>query len=482
MKIVFLLLSFLFCAQIFSQNKYIVNYDKLNDSFSFEQVHYNHGKETKTKIEKPKLKFGDVVVVNAINTNEFVFKMNVLNREIENDNYSNPVSRLLEGFPMISGLNGTIGGLLDEMSYISSRRPDPIYNSRGGEELTENESFNAMINEKTIQAYQILRLESEQLKLFNENTAVIYAEDKTLSEIKSSFSKFKETFNLEDFMTKMDELNEIVSELDKSIESTELEVEDQIRKDLDQLKRSINRITNQMNDEENPIDTELLEKIQNELEDVDFQIQHTFIVGPDKYGNVNSIQDIREFEYIISFDRHSDEEDYDYKNDNTQMVRTVSLKTDSPNLPQWTSGVGIVTPFNGIKNYSISEDFWGDSIYVRSLEAGSSIISVTTNIMYEFRNDKMIQPHVSAGMALGILNFEDRRVSFILGGGIRFAKFQAISLNAGISFSQAKVLNKEYNENTWFATPEDADPYSNYESLFKNKFLPGYYFGLNIHF
>lgn len=476
-----------------SQSKYIITYDKLEDNFSYEKVLYDHGRETFHTIKKPRLSFGDVVIVRAKNTNEFVFDMKLSERHIIKDN-ENSASRLLSGFsPMLGGLAGRLGGAVSEFSEIASYPPDPLYGSRGDEALSESELFNVELNKKTVKAYEIAKLGIAELRTLQENTAVIYAEDKTLDEIKLEFGRFTERFDMKGLIDQVDELNNLLSDIDQKLVGSDYDLEGEVNSEIKALRKSINKLNEEFNDEENPITENLFDDIQSELENADFEIQHIAVAQSNGYNGAGTLEDINEIEYSIQFEKLVEDEedsygysgDDSYKFDNTQMIRKVKIKTDRPNLPQWSTGIVFVTPFSGTPIYTVARSEWSDSLLVSSTSDNSLLFSIATNIMYEFNVNSPVLPHVSGGMALGILDENNRRVSFLLGGGFRFSAFSFLSVNAGISFTQSNVLREEYQEDTWFEVGDNLDDQwgdFDADNLYDIKFKPGYYFGLNIHF
>ena len=489
-----LILSILFIATIFSsyaQRKYIVTFDKLANNFSYEEVIYDHGRETNHPIKKPKISYGDIVILRAKNTNEFVFDMNVEQRQIERAS-GNASARLLSGFnPMLSGLGGRLGAAISEFGYIASSSPDPIYGTRGDAELSESERYNFEISEKTIRAFEISKIGMAELKTLDKNINVIYAEDKTLNEIRNSFGSFSESFDMKSLLDRVDELNIILEEITGEIIDPDFDLESNLLKDIKNLERSIDKINEHFQSDENPIDEDLFDNIQKELDAVDFEVEHVFVAqssGGGWGGSGRTLEDINEIEYIIKFDKKSDDEDSwgnDENSDNLRMLRMVKLKTDRPNLPQWTTGIVFVSPFSGISNYTLERSEWQDSLYVSNDADKSLIFSIATNLMYEFNVNSPVIPHVSGGMGLGILDEYERKISFLLGGGIRFTAFPYLSLSGGISFAQNQVIREEFTENTWFEITENmTDSWGdlNEDKIFETKFRPGYFFGINIHF
>ena len=81
-----------------TNQKYIAIFDKLADDFTYKEVKYLRGKETEVEIDKPKIKYGDILIIRAINTNEFVFDMQVEKSYI-NSTAQSGLSQILGGSP-----------------------------------------------------------------------------------------------------------------------------------------------------------------------------------------------------------------------------------------------------------------------------------------------------------------------------------------------------------------------------------------------
>jgi hypothetical protein len=64
-----------------------------------------------------------------------------------------------------------------------------------------------------------------------------------------------------------------------------------------------------------------------------------------------------------------------------------------------------------------------------------------------------------------------------VGGGLKFRKFQFISISGGLSFVQTPSIDEKYIENSFYTIGSVND-----EDIWVKKFKLGYYFGININF
>jgi hypothetical protein len=242
--------------------------------------------------------------------------------------------------------------------------------------------------------------------------------------------------------------------------------------------------------EKQGINLHYLEELEEELKEMDFVIEHRFVIDEEVLSSDNSYQD-----FLITFSEKSDEESeddsssdyYGYEetesNDElTKMARLTSFRVEGSNLPIWTTGITFVSPFSGINEFAIQDNNFYDSIRVTSNQDKRLMFSIGTSLMFEFAKDKALVPNVNAGIALGILEDDNTKFSITLGGGFRLRDFPALSINAGIAFIENQKLKPEYVLNSWLPSADIPFNDSYEPDLFKRGFSPGYYFGLNIHF
>ncbi|MDC0104867.1 hypothetical protein OAJ52_02705 [Bacteroidia bacterium] len=458
-----------------AQNKFIITYDKLQDNFNFEKVIYKQGRESTVPIDKPKLSKNDVLIFKTINTNELVFDMDLDFEENDVIDENNLSGQLLNGFSSFSGLlQGNLGAVIEELSSLLYYAPSPLNITRSLEAMSEAELLNASLHKKTLKAYKLAENEMKDLIEFRSNISILSSEDKTLEEIKITLNDFKERFDSKLLIDRFQEIKALIDEIEVDMDS-EYTTNEELASEIEVLNTKIDKIEKIFNNPESPITKNTLNDIGNQLEGVDFIIAHKAIVESNRDWD-----DVGNIEYILSFRRKAEDTPYDYDDDNIQMNRTISLKTDKPKLPKWTTGFAFLRPLVGTSTYRVEEDFFGDSMRITSLNDKSSIFSISTSLVYEFETETPISPNLSIGMAMGISEDRENSISLLLGSGLTFKKFPFISVTGGASFTQLDILKDTYLQNVWQEQSEEI--YDDQSLLYERKLKPGYYFGINIHF
>jgi hypothetical protein len=470
------------------QKKYVIVYDKLKDSVCYKEMVYQYGKETpKDLYKKPKVKNGDLVIVRAQNVNEFVFDMQVDQiQETTNEN-SNPVETLIQGFSGVlmegpSALSGVISQL---GGFLNSPPPRFQPNGRGGTSLSiqQQEYINNVY--KKIELTRNKLSESQySLESLKNGLNLLKADTLPLKEMRREFSKFKEQFQMEMLVNNLDTIHEITTEVNSLAESND-SLPKEVVKECKKLQKFIHDFDQELiqhfdttsgeteGEVSEAINADLLDICYAKLEEATFEKEQSFIVAD--IGNSSQEQAA----YMMKFQYLNDSPEGNYS-DNIQIVRKVELEADYPHLPIWTTGINIVRPFNGTQDYNFKEfSEMGDSMMIVSNSYESFIFSVGTSIAYEFKTNKAIIPNVNAGMSIGILERDDKPISFVLGGGIRFKSIPFFSLSAGISFTENTKLRDGFTSDNWMLTPGN---FTEEQSITKTTFSPGYFFGLSIHF
>lgn len=502
MKTIFLVLSLcMMVSHAFSQQskkenktkpkKYVAIFDKLADDFTFKEVKYTRGKEKEVTISKPKLKYGDILIIRAINTNEFVFDM-----EIEKS-YLNATTT--------SGFSQTIGSLTGLLSGVGSgklfsaagllgdhlgySKPDPISRGVLGAESTELSKAEALefeyaSNKHLISSY----FKGIQLNLnsISDGVSLLLNESMTKNELQLAYNQFINDFNMHEMLNDIDEVNNLIENIELDIDNFRSQPfwDEPLEEEFLDIQHSLQKTTSLI--EEQGITRYHLMDKEEELKQMDFILENRFLIDDEVLSSDNSFQD-----FLITFNEKSDEgggDEYEYEfdessnDDLTKMTRLLSFPVVGAHLPIWTTGVTFVAPFSGVNEFNIQENDFYDSIYVSMVQNKRLIFSIGTNLMYEFLTEKALIPNVNAGIALGILENDDRKFSFTIGGGVRLRDFPALSINAGIAFIENQRLRDTFGLNKWISS-NDVPINEDYQpDLFKRGFSPGYFFGLNIHF
>ena len=503
MKTIFLVLSLcMMVSHAFSQQskkenktkpkKYVAIFDKLADDFTFKEVKYTRGKEKEVSISKPKLKYGDILIIRAINTNEFVFDMEI-QKSYLNATTTSGISQAVGGLTgLLSGVGS--GKLFSAASllgdHLSYSKPDPISRGVADEESAEwtraeQLEFEYADNKHLISSY--FREIKLNLNSMSEGVSLLKNESMTKNELQLAYSRFLNDFDMHEMLNDIDEVNNL-------IENMELDMDDfrsqpfwdqSLEKEFLDIQHSLQRTTALIEDQ-GITRYHLMDK-EEELRQMDFIIENRFLIDDEVLSSDNSFQD-----FLITFNERSDEgggveEDFYYDEETsneelTKMSRLVSFPVVGAHLPIWTTGVTFVAPFSGINEFNIQENDFYDSVYVSMVRNKRLIFSIGTNLMYEFVTEKALIPNVNAGIALGILENDDRKFSFTIGGGVRLRDFPALSVNAGIAFIENQKLKDTYGLNKWISS-NDIPTNEDYQlDLFERGFSPGYFFGLNIHF
>lgn len=471
--------------------KYVAIFDKLADDFTYKEVKYTRGLEKEIAISKPKLKYGDILIIRAINTNEFVFDMEI-EKSYLNATTTSGVSQAIGGLTgLLSGVGS--GKLFSAASLLGDHlgysKPEPITRGNLGAENTELShaeqlEFEYADNKHLISSY----FEGIQLNLnsMSDGVLLLKNESMTKNELQLAYSRFLKDFDMHAMLNDIDEVNNIIEDIELNIDEFRSQTfwDESLEKEFLDIKHTLQKTTSLLEDQ-GITRYHLLDK-EEELRQMDFVVEHRFLINEEVLSSDNSYQD-----FLITFNEKSDEgggdeeayyEDEITNEELTKMSRLVSFPVVGAHLPIWTTGVTFVAPFSGINEFNIQENDFYDSIYVSMVQNKRLIFSIGTNLMYEFLTEKALIPNVNAGIALGILENDDRKFSFTIGGGVRLRDFPQLSLNAGIAFIENQRLRDTYGLNKWILSNDIPTNAEFQLDLFERGFSPGYFFGLNIHF
>ena len=177
-----LVLVFSFIANsICAQKKWVVEYNKLDNTYSYFEVLTSKGKETEKVLTKvPAVDYGDVVKFRCINLNEYVFSVQIdegkiLNKEANPGSVVNSVVSMLN--PM--GFVGNFGKSIDIMNDLPTVN---AITTRGEDEFLQMKNEVLALNEELSSLLEM----ASQLETA---ATVIYAEDLSLDEIKQKFDE-----------------------------------------------------------------------------------------------------------------------------------------------------------------------------------------------------------------------------------------------------------------------------------------------------
>lgn len=134
---VFLILGVVFSSTaLFSQNSYVVHYDKPSDKFSYKKIVFESSgekKEIDLKGKLPKLNQGDNVVVEVTNYNPFLYYVT-----IEGEEMKVSTGKSSNAFGLLSLMTGGLAPITSFVSSLSTIQTD--FSNRGSESIATNES------------------------------------------------------------------------------------------------------------------------------------------------------------------------------------------------------------------------------------------------------------------------------------------------------------------------------------------------------
>ncbi|MEY2764898.1 MAG: hypothetical protein RLZZ205_1322, partial [Bacteroidota bacterium] len=275
---VILVISFL-TNSLYAQKKWVVEYNRLADTFTYFEVMTSKGKETEKPLSKaPAVYNGDVVKFRCINLNDYVFsvKMNDANGEVIRESSGSGMASTLVGMFNPLGFAGNFGtaiGLLDNMPSLDGMT---LRTSRG--------SSSAMALQK-----EVLEVKSELEGLIELTTiaeaplGILYAEDLTVQEIKEKFNIACSQVDISLITQRKQELETHFEEL--MGQKSNIETDD---KDILLAIQEISSMIEQFNiayaGKNSPID---YERIKKDLEKRTFSVEKTVVVNNSGLGTTN---------------------------------------------------------------------------------------------------------------------------------------------------------------------------------------------------
>jgi hypothetical protein len=143
---------------------------------------------------------------------------------------------------------------------------------------------------------------------------------------------------------------------------------------------------------------------------------------------------------------------------------------------RWTTGFYTINSFKSRMDYSMNYNASQDSFTVVSSKLSNSRISIGSQIAFDFRGSKVLTPSLNFGAALDF--WDDRDIHFLIGGGLKFKKFDYIGITAGLSVTRINQLDKGFQVGSSYYN-DYINPVSDIQ---KKRYFPGWYAGLNINF
>jgi hypothetical protein len=144
-----------------------------------------------------------------------------------------------------------------------------------------------------------------------------------------------------------------------------------------------------------------------------------------------------------------------------------------------STGMYGISSFSGRKQFICTTNDFGDSATVTSQDVNNLKICIGSNVVIDFPGNKLITPSVVLGAAVDFWDEQD--IHFVTGGGIKFKKFPFIGINGGVAFTRVNQLVPTIREGVPVSTTIGIDA-STPETFLQKKYVPGYYFGISLHF
>ncbi len=466
--------------ELLAQRKWVVEYDKLDNTYNYYEVFTSKGKETEKSISKaPTVDYGDVVKFRCINLNEYVFSVKVdegtfVSKEASNGSMISTVASILS--PV--GFLGNFGKSMDiidrtpSLDAISSRG-DNEYITMKKEVLSLNEELNGL-----------LEFASEM----ESATSVIYAEDLTLDEVKNKFTENVKKVDLGLFQQRNEEFTKHLEKLNSSQEDEKWQ-ESNLDKEIKIISELYSEFSKIYEGGDSPID---FKRITKDLNKKTFSVERSIVISKNQNSHGNERNTSIFFNIQFDADQKTNtESENEYnrvlkltsKNENTLRSNViVELPLRGLIIPKLTTAVIGIKSLGGTPQYSFTDisSSWGDdSVSVSQSFDNSMKLALGTMISFTFSSKRNIVPSVGFGVSYSFKKGIDENLGLLLGGSLGLKSFPYLSLAYGLNFQQTKVLMSDYKLNTPILP---IDNYSDDYGLFETKFKTGVFVGLNIQF
>ncbi len=473
MRILNFICVFLFAQNLYAQNHYVVQYNKIEDKIAYLQVFSQKTKRVeKPLIDKPVLIEGDIVEARIVNLNEFVFTGKIEFRKIPIVESSNKgVTQILTGLG-IGSIGNTILGVVENLNKASESRSNINFQTRGGEstEITkiEQEIKPILMDLET----DLLEMKSVVLSTDSLIRSVLYSETKTLKELINESdiefaSKEKQLTTLKQLIN--DDLNKLSKYKDKV----------GIRTDYIELIKLYF---------ESPLDS-LLEPIDKTFEDIKNARSKlkgaTFsVLYFEIYKKSENSNDFRE-QFLVDF---LIERNITSAIDNYSKIsghRMIDLDVKTPFHPSWVTGVFYHLPLNYNGNVLTEINNMEDSTRLIYDGVKSNFVSIGTLLYFDIKLFKKLLPSFLCGASYTLSSVSSNessistngKLNLILGGGLRFPQVPFLSLDLGFSWAQYSVISSDLNEGQWYANKDNRLKNSTIDS-----WKPSFFLGIGMHF
>jgi hypothetical protein len=468
-KLLFFVLTLVTCYGN-SQKHYLIKYDRIANDERYYELTYYKGTYQESEISKPNVKKGDVLHFRALNVNPYVFDYDVVQEDAVEQDKTNSAA-VLNGF---SSIMTEFDGAFEEVGYSLSDLTGwyaPETPSFRGESSVSAERLSSISRLKDFHS----SLNSTYAKLMQYQKAInsFYATDLTKEEIVNNLKIATQSFNFEEYNSQLRKLKK-----DYEFIASDTLIYDEEHDVLDESYLSLIETI-----ETSVASPNKSHELLDMMESADFTSEKVVVVGFENsdwgLGYLNDINDVGFMDYSLHFKKlYADDSEYEY--DNLLQNHDVTVSVESPGHFSWATGLIVVQPFGGFKDFALKELSFGDSIAVVQDASKSFRMTLGTSLLYNFSSKGPIVPHALFGASIGFLGTGwdiEKPVNFLLGGGMCFKKFPYLSLSAGISLCQNTELKNGFDlDQSYFYSNSIEDI-----SYFTRKvFTPGYFIGLNV--
>jgi hypothetical protein len=499
MKNLFTLLSLLLCCStinnLSAQKKWVVEYNKLADSFSYYEVLTTKGKETEKPLSKaPAVYNGDVVKFRCINLNEYVFSVKIDNTNgelIKEESSSGLAGALVSMFNPL-GFAGNFGRTIDLMDNMPS--------VNGMTVRTRGNSAAMQLQKEIVDVKDELGQLIEFAAVAEAPTALLYAEDLTVEEMREKFQQACSQVDVSLFSQRKNEFEQHFGEVIAHNEALEV-AEADLGEAIAEISAVYEEFDQAYTGKHSPID---YERIKKDLGKRTFSVERSIVVnnsnmGSDHYGTSTNIFWNIEFSAdrrpkASSFGDEDQESQGSYGSDsyftsaNANTLRSnviAQLPIRGAIMPKLSTGLMGVLPFGGFASYSftkIPDEFgYNDSLIISKSMSKSPQLVVGTMVNFAISTKRNIIPSFGFGASYALAKGSESALGILVGGHLGLKSFPFLSLSYGVNFRQTKVLKSEYQLDAPIIEPE-SDYYSGEYNIFDYVFKPGMFLGLSMQF
>ena len=438
MKTILNLIGILGFSQVFAQNHYVVEYDRINDKVNYYQVFTHKGKRTdEVPVKNISVTEGDIIQGRMINVNELIFELNLNIEEVEKS--VSPLKGIAALFKNVSygskGILGAIGSIID----VSEADDDYGGLLRGADDDRSLEfklkNMISTINEDIIPAEIYFKTITTSLP--DALTAVDMTKEEIQAEVENLESKI-EGIDIKNVYNKVDqEITELKS-LAASSEFADTTIVNSATAIIDKWE-SIEMSYFLLDD-----NSQIFDDARALLESVDFAYTDYYIVGDLDNDKKDLVMD---FKFSLKAedgegDNFSDPIIYNHKMLKINRKKSALVVVN-----------GLVVNFP-MTNGTLFDIFHvGDSVAFVS-KKGKMDFNLSTMLQYEFSKVGPVSPSLNLGISLPIRNFSgvslNEGMRLLTGAGLRFNKFPNITFTTSIAWGVNEILNDNLSYNTFY--------------------------------